>query len=48
MESTPAMAAVVFSREAFAETVPILAGQQMARVTVQWIKSIGTNVDRAA
>jgi len=42
------MAAVGFSREAFAETVPILAGQQMARVTAQWIKSIGTSVDHAA
>jgi len=47
-ESTLAMAAVVFSREVFVGTVPILAGQQMARVTVRWIKSIGTSVDHAA
>lgn len=48
MESTRAMVAAVFSREAFAGTVPILAGQQMARETAQWIKFIGTNVARAA
>lgn len=47
-ESTRVMVAVVFSKEAFAETVPTLAGQQMGRVTARWIKSIGTNVDRAA
>lgn len=48
MESTLVMVAVAFSKEAFAETAPTLAGQRMGRVTAQWIKSIGTNVDRAA
>jgi len=43
-----AMVAVVFSRGVFAGIVPILAGRQMARVTVRWIKSIETNVARAA
>ena len=48
MESTLVMVAVAFSKEAFAETAPTRAGQRMGRVTAQWIKSIGTNVDRAA
>ena len=48
MESTLVMVAVAFSKEAFAETALTLAGQRMGRVTAQWIKSIGTNVDRAA
>jgi len=47
-ESMLAMVAAVFSRGVFAGIVPILAGRQMARVTVRWIKSIETNVARAA
>lgn len=42
-----AMDAAGFSREAFAGTVPILAGPPTARATAQWIKSIETNVARA-
>ena len=48
MESMRAMVAAGFSREAFAGTVLTLAEQQTERVTAQWIRSIETNVARAA
>ena len=47
-EFTLAMAAVDFSKEVFAEIVPILAEQPTERETAPLIKSIETSADRVA
>ena len=46
-EFTPAMVAVVFSREVFVGTVRTLAGQRTVRGTALWTKSIETSAARA-